>query len=136
MSGYHGMSSPDRLLLGAEFSDGRAGTNIPSGDWQNGDAPVQELFFEPRGSSGGKRGIDTSFLLAPLPLAGTLGFVCPWPDKQIPETDTTFNATEVNRALERQVVRWPEEPELPNEAPPQVPPAVPPAGWFARVLGT
>jgi hypothetical protein len=60
---------------------------------------------------------------------------CASPLQQIPETATTFDATDLGQAIKRRVVLWPEEPEPPAEAPLQVAPAIPPAGWFAKVLG-
>jgi len=103
------------LRWGFEFSDGRRVTTLdespwvemPDGvdpaDWTPGH-PVLEVLSRPAVFA---QSWSRDVWLWPLPPAGPLRVVCAWPDREISETSTTFDATQLRIAAAEATPLWP-----------------------------
>lgn len=129
--GLFGRDPEDRLLLGIEYADGRAGSNVGgfhvAAD-QNLDPDTPVLM--PGGGGGGDRSADMAYCLSPLPPPGPLRIITAWPARNLPETVTEMSADPFTAAAARVRVLWEPEPDEPPARP--SPPAVPPGSWFDR----
>lgn len=129
-------ASPDRLLLGVEYADGRTATNLggpwpPGSEWD--DADVSQPVLSPSSGGGGGRSYDQTYFLSPLPPPGPLTVVCTWAAFDVPESRAVLDGESIATAGSRAVVLWPWEPEQPGaHEPPE--PRVPAAGWFADAV--
>jgi hypothetical protein len=131
----HGRGSAgEALLLGLEFADGSAVTNV-GGSWRDASGTPGPRLVQ-NGGGGGGLSYDQSFWLAPLPPPGAIDVVCLWSAYDIAETHTRIDGTAIAEAAAAATVLWPLEPD---DAEPGVcepgPPDVPKGTWFARVLG-
>jgi hypothetical protein len=128
------MAAGEHLLLGVEYADGRAATNLTArfgpGFPKLGDDSTPML--QEHGGSGDDRSFDQEFWLYPLPPAGPLTFVAGWTIFEIAETRTVVDGAAIVDAAARSEELWPWQPpddDLPEEPPePDLP-----AGWFADV---
>jgi hypothetical protein len=116
------------VLLGLEYSDGRAGVNVPVGPLPH-DVGKGGLSITRGGGSGGGRSFDNRFWVSPLPPPGPVTVICAWPAMGIEETRTEFDAALLLEAAASATTLWEWEP---YEQPPPAPPEVPPTGWFAQ----
>jgi hypothetical protein len=136
LGGHPGLEDSDeRLLLGVEYADGRAATNLRSPGFRGmpTDHDPEEPSLSPLGGGGGGRSFDQSFWLTPLPPTGPLVVVCAWSAFDIPESRTVLDGAAIVEAGSRAVVLWPSS--LPGDEEPVEPPQprVPGGGWFDRV---
>ena len=107
-SGFHDLhsetTSPERLRLGFEFSDGSKVTNIGREfdvDWEADDSrPASPVMSGVRGQ-GGEGQWSRTFWVWPLLPPGSLAFVCEWPAAGIPLTRVELDAESIIGAASR-----------------------------------
>jgi hypothetical protein len=102
---------PEFLRLGIQFSDGRKATNT-SGFHDGGDCP--DVVMHGGGGGGGGGSWHQEMWVWPLPPAGTLTFVCEWPQAEIELTRHELDAQPILDAASRARVIFPQE-DLPDQ---------------------
>lgn len=128
--------SPDRWLIGVEYSDGRTASTLSSAQ-RPGVTPQVIDENRPRllarGGGGGNRVYDSSLWLAPLPPPGPLTVIFTWPAQDVMETATTLDTEAWGPAALHVTQLWAQQPNPPAPALPPVPPIrLQPGGWFER----
>ncbi|GAA3875484.1 hypothetical protein GCM10022243_45510 [Saccharothrix violaceirubra] len=91
------------LRFGVGFADGRRATTVDP--W---DLPDDRPALVPQGGGGSQFHQRKDYYLTPMPPAGPLTLVVAWPDGDIPETATVFDAAELRDASDRAVAIWPD----------------------------
>jgi hypothetical protein len=120
-------SSPGRLLVGVELSDGRRASNLEA----RGPRPDNsDMVFLASGGSGGQLSVDQSWWLSPLPPEGPVRFVVSCGGLGMEETTTEVDGTALRRAAEGVTTLWPWMPPDFGERPPP-PEDLPDDSWFA-----
>lgn len=97
---YTRSTTTDRLLLGAEFSDGGKVLTPPLLK----EAGAYEMYIE--GGSGSPRSVSARAYISPLPPPGPVKFYCEWRSVGLFETETEFDGSELHEARKSVRVLW------------------------------
>jgi len=130
----HGPGTPveDRLLIGVEYADGRAVSNVAGDDWYAEDElPDDQLVLTPGGGGGGGLSYDQRFWLSPLPPLGPVTLICAWPALGLSEGSAQVDGQTLLDAAARALVLWSPSTHSVEPEPDPEPPSLP-RGWFAR----
>jgi hypothetical protein len=109
-TGRRGAIPPETLRLGFQFADGSKATNTGSRfalDEEDGDQPDSPHMIS-TGGRGFEGAWEQTFWVWPLPPAGSLEFVCEWPDAELPLTRVELGAAPIIEAGSRAQRIFPE----------------------------
>lgn len=131
--------SPDSLLLGVEYADGRRGSVVdgdrswpPDPAGHEGHGGEEAVTLVSSGGSGGGRTYDQTWWVHPLPPPGPVLLVLRWDAQGLAETAVEVDGSLIAAAGARAEELWPWEPErLPADEEADAP-ARPQEGWFAQ----
>jgi hypothetical protein len=104
----HGLFGHRGLRLEIRFADGRVVGNHPPHRPRHlaAEEPDQPMLYQ-GGGGGGDNGYRLHHWLWGLPPPGPVAFVCEWPARQIPESQTEIDAGLILEAAGRAVPVWP-----------------------------
>jgi hypothetical protein len=136
MAGHGPDSRGQQVLIGMQFSDGQAVTNVRIGEWRPRAQPHPDApYLHCSGGGGDNRTASVQLFLSPLPPPGPVAVYAAWPSMGIAETRHDLDATAIVAAAARAVVLWPDEPDADGVVEQPEPPLnLPPGGWFEHVL--
>ena len=129
VGGWHGPAE-DQLMLGVEFSDGRATSTSGAGRPPSPGSGLDEPVLTQSGGGGGSRNHDQDYWLSPVPPPGTLTVVLVCQGLGLEETVTELDAGALVQAAAGAQVLWE---HVPEEPPSFEEPPVPDGGWFGRL---
>lgn len=130
VSGWHGPAE-GQLLLGVEFSDGRAASTAGFGRPPSAGSGLDQPLLVQAGGGGSERNHDQDYWLAPVPPPGPLTLVLACGGPGIDETVVRLDGDLLVQAAARAEVLWPYEP--PAESAWTEEPDLPGDGWFGRL---
>jgi hypothetical protein len=120
-----------RLLLGVEFSDGRAASTAGVGRSPAPGSGLGQALLVPAGGGGGELSVDHDYWLTPVPPPGPLDVVLACAGLGIEETTVQLDGDALVQAAARAEVLWPaaetDEPDELDE------PDLPDGGWFGAL---
>lgn len=123
----------DGLLLGVEFSDGRATSTAGVGRPPTPGSGLGQLQLVPAGGGGSELRVDHDYWLTPVPPPGPVTVVLACAGLGLAETSVSLDGDALVQAAARAEVLWPppepDEPDEPEE------PELPDGGWFGRLKG-
>lgn len=108
----HSPPTPGTLRFGVLFADGRRATNLDKLDWSPSQrrADSRQPVLWPCGGGGGQFFYHTEVYVYPLPPESPLTLVVEWPEQQVPETRTEWDATVIRATAARAREIWPDLP--------------------------
>jgi hypothetical protein len=103
-------SQPDdqSLHIGLQFADGKKAANVGRVPDPAGSVPAG-LILNPLSFGGGRRHLDRSYWVWPLPPPGPVAFVCEWAAFAIGEKRAEVDAQLILDAAGQSVRLWPED---------------------------
>lgn len=123
----------DGLLLGVEYSDGRAASTAGVGRAPAPGSGLGQALLVPAGGGGSELSVDHDYWLTPVPPPGPVTLVLACAGLGIEETAVQLDGDALVQAAAGAEVLWPyaepEEPDLGEE------PELPEGGWFGRLRG-
>lgn len=132
MGGWGGPGE-GQLLLGVEFSDGRAASTAGSRRLPAPGSGLDQPLLVESGGGGGERSHDQEYWLAPVPPPGPLSVVLACAGLGIDETVVQLDGDALVQAAAQAQVLWPWQPV--EEQLPHAEPELPSDSWFGRLRG-